>query len=136
MIKKQGLLQLHNAVKAKLAANTQFVCHDRIPEERGQSCYWIEISEKQHQNTKTCFQEKILIYIHVLPDLQDGIEEEYEMIQQAEQALTERLQLPEGINVISQTYEGMERKKTEETIEKHAVLSYGISISYGFEPIV
>ena len=57
----------------------------------------------------------------------------YELIQNLEEALTDDIELPEGYELIMQTNNGIQTIKTDETGEKHAVISYDFTVCYGFK---
>lgn len=55
------------------------------------------------------------------------------MIQKLEEALTERIRIPEPFDLLMQTPTGVQRILIEEDGTKHAIMGYDIVICYGFK---
>lgn len=135
MIRKQGIAEIHSGIKQMLIAKTEYDCLDFMPTDRTEPFYRLQAVEKIAGETKTGFNEKIMFYIHIFPQNTEDINVEYEMIRQAEQALTVSLPDMENVKIVSQQYQGMERITEDVDIAKHTVLKYLCNISYGFTQI-
>lgn len=79
------------------------------------------------------YRDVYTVWIHAVAQPGDSSVQIYEMIQQLEEALTEDVPLPEGFELILQTSNGVQTIKTDETNEKHAVLSFEFTVCYGFK---
>ena len=79
------------------------------------------------------YRDVYTVWIHAIAQPGDSSVQIYEMIQQLEEALTEDVPLPEGFELILQTSNGVQTIKTDETNEKHAVLSFEFTVCYGFK---
>ena len=57
----------------------------------------------------------------------------HKLIEDLQEAMTEDIELPEPFELIMQTDGGVQTIKTDETKEKHAIVSYTFMVCYGFK---
>ena len=79
------------------------------------------------------YRDVYTVWIHAIAQPGDSSVQIYEMIQRLEETLTEDISLPEGFELILQASNGVQTIKTDETNEKHAVLSFEFTVCYGFK---
>ncbi len=133
MYKQLGLVDLIHGVQAKVEEKTGVKCYDAVPRNAPTPFYFAEVIGKRPAHTKTVYRDVYTVWIHAVSQPGDSSVQIYEMIQQLEEALTEDVPLPEGFELILQTSNGVQTIKTDETNEKHAVLSFEFTVCYGFK---
>lgn len=133
MLKKLGLLDLHAAIIKKVEERTGLRCLDKIPKDYLAPFYYAEIVGIKPDNTKTMWCDTYEVYFHTIAEPGTGNVRIYELIQHLEESLTEKMVLPEDFSVPLQTENGLINLQTDETNEKHAVLSYSFKVCYGFK---
>lgn len=133
MYKQLGLVDLIHGVQAKVEEKTGVKCYDAVPRNAPTPFYFAEVIGKRPAHTKTMYRDVYTVWIHAVSQPGDSSVQIYEMIQQLEEALTEDVPLPEGFELILQTSNGVQTIKTDETNEKHAVLSFEFTVCYGFK---
>ncbi len=133
MYKQLGLVDLIHGIQAKVEEKTGVKCYDAVPRNAPSPFYFAEVIGKRPAHTKTMYRDVYTVWIHAVAQPGDSSVQIYEMIQQLEEALTEDVPLPEGFELILQTSNGVQTIKTDETNEKHAVLSFEFTVCYGFK---
>lgn len=135
MIKRLSILDMHVAIKNLIEAYSDLPLLDGIPENQPAPFTYFEVVEKQPADTKTMFVDKFTIYIHVISKQeQNGSSvQHYKNIQQIEEVFTNQIKLNEPYEVFRQSNDGLISNLTDETGEKHAVLSFSFWVSYGFK---
>ena len=133
MLQKLSLIDLVKGVKTKLETNTTTLCYDEPPKDAQAPLYYIEVVNKRQADTKTMFCEVYTIWLHIIGEDKQGNVQMYNLIQEAEEALTEGIDLPEAFELVLQTSQGIIVNKTDESGEKHVVIAYDFKISYGFK---
>ena len=133
MLQKLSLIDLVRSVMDKLKDNTDTSCYDEPPKDAPAPLYYIEVVNKRPEDTKTMFCEVYTIYLHIIGEEIQGNAQMYNLIQEAEEALTEGINLPEGFELVLQTSQGIISNKKDETGEKHVVIAYDFKVSYGFK---
>lgn len=133
MYKQLGLVDLIHGIQAKVEEKTGVKCYDAIPRNAPSPFYFAEVIGKRPAHTKTMYRDVYTVWIHAIAQPGDSSVQIYEMIQQLEEALTEDISLPEGFELILQVSNGVQTIKTDETNEKHAVLSFEFTVCYGFK---
>ena len=133
MYKQLGLVDLIHGIQAKVEEKTGVKCYDAVPRNAPSPFYFAEVIGKRPAHTKTMYRDVYTIWIHAIAQPGDSSVQIYEMIQQLEEALTEDISLPEGFELILQVSNGVQTIKTDETNEKHAVLSFEFTVCYGFK---
>lgn len=135
MLKKLGFVEFIKAVINKVEEGTGLRCYDAIPKNKPSPFYYAEIVGLRPANTKTMFVDVFTVFIHAIAEEQDNDSSIaiYNMIQDLEEAMTSEIDIDCKYTVISQDSLGLQRIQTDETGEKHAILSYDFKICYGFK---
>lgn len=133
MYKQLGLVDLIHGIQAKVEEKTGVKCYDAVPRNAPSPFYFAEVIGKRPAHTKTMYRDVYTVWIHAVAQPGDSSVQIYEMIQQLEETLTEDISLPEGFELILQVSNGVQTIKTDETNEKHAVLSFEFTVCYGFK---
>lgn len=133
MYKQLGLVDLIYGIQAKVEEKTGVKCYDAVPRNAPSPFYFAEVIGKRPAHTKTMYRDVYTVWIHAIAQSGDSSVQIYEMIQQLEETLTEDISLPEGFELILQASNGVQTIKTDETNEKHAVLSFEFTVCYGFK---
>ena len=133
MLQKLSLVDLVKGIKEKLEEKTSTTCYDEPPKDAASPLYYIEVVNKRPEDTKTMWCEVYTVYLHIIGEKKQGNVQLYELIQEAEEALTEGIALPDGFELVLQASQGIISNKKDETGEKHVVIAYDFKISYGFK---
>lgn len=133
MYKQLGLVDLIHGIQAKVEEKTGVKCYDAVPRNAPSPFYFAEVIGKRPAHTKTMYRDVYTVWIHAIAQPGDSSVQIYEMIQQLEETLTEDISLPEGFELILQASNGVQTIKTDETNEKHAVLSFEFTVCYRFK---
>lgn len=133
MYKQLGLVNLIRGIQAKVEEKTGVKCYDAVPRNAPSPFYFAEVIGKRPAHTKTMYRDVYTVWIHAIAQPGNSSVQIYEMIQQLEETLTEDISLPEGFELILQASNGVQTIKTDETNEKHAVLSFEFTVCYGFK---
>lgn len=124
---------LVKAVQNKIESHTGLRCYDHVPLNAASPFYFAEIIRILPANTKTMFRDNYTVWIHCIAQKSDSSVEVYNLIEQLQEALTEDITLPEPFELIMQTDGGIQTIKTDETGEKHAVVTFEFMVCYGFK---
>lgn len=127
-----GLVDLMAAIQTKVQDKTGLSCYDFEPENLSGPFYFAQVAGKHTSHSKTMWRDIITVEIHAVAESKDSSVQMYELIQDLEEALTEKVELPEGFELLMQTNNKLQVLKNENTKEKHAVLTYEFIVSYGF----
>lgn len=133
MLKQLGLVELIAAIQKKIDKNTGLKCYDAVQKDTPSPFYFAEVISKRLAHSKTMYRDIYTVWIHAVAEPGESSVSIYKLIQKLEEALTEDIELPEGIELIMQTNNGVQTIKTDETKEKHAVLAYEFMVCYGFK---
>ena len=135
MIKKLSILDLHIALKNLIEEYSDLPLLDGIPLNQEAPFTYVEIVDKEPDNTKTMFVDKFTIHIHIISKREDNDSSiaHYENIQKIEEVFTKRMKLNDPYDLFKQSNDGLISNITDETGEKHAVLSFSFWVSYGFK---
>ena len=133
MYKQLGIVDLISAIQSKVQDSTNMACYDAVPGNTPSPFYFAEVVGKRPAHSKTMWRDVFTVWIHAIAEPGDSSVQIYEMVQNLEEALTEDISLPEEIELIMQTDNGIQTIKTDETGEKHAVLAYEFKVCYGFK---
>ena len=133
MYKQLGLVDLIHGIQAKVEEKTGVKCYDAVPRNAPSPFYFAEVIGKRPAHTKTMYRDVYTVWIHAIAQPGNSSVQIYEMIQQLEETLTEDISMPEGFELILQASNGVQTIKTDETNEKHAVLSFEFTVCYGFK---
>lgn len=131
--KKLGLTDLVSAIQQKVGDKTGLKCYDAVPQNAKSPFYYAHVVGVKPANTKTMFRDVFTVWIHAIAEQGDSSVQVYQLIQGLQEALTEDISLPDNYELIMQTDGGIQTIKTDETGEKHAVLSYEFMVCYGFK---
>lgn len=133
MYKQLGLTDLISAIQTKVQDRTGLKCYDAVPQNAVSPFYYAEVVGKRPSHTKTMYRDIFTVWIHAISEPGKSSVQIYELIQNLEEALTEEIVLPDGVELLMQTDNGIQTIKTDETNEKHAVLAYEFVVCYGFK---
>ena len=133
MYKRLGLVDLISAVQLKVEDKTGLKCYDAVPSDAPSPFYFAEVVQKKADNTKTMLRDVFTVFIHAVAEPTGSSEQIYDLIQKLEEALSEEIELSEEYELILQTENGLQALKTDETDEKHAVISYDFTVCYGYK---
>ena len=133
MYKQLGIVDLIHAIQGKVEQKTGAKCYDAVPRNAPTPFYFAEVIGKRPAHTKTMYRDVYTVWIHAIAQPGDSSVQIYGMIQQLEEAMTEDISLPDGFELVLQTSNGGQNIKTDETNEKHAVLSFEFTVCYGFK---
>lgn len=133
MYKGLGLVDLISAIQLKVEDKTGLKCYDAVPSNAPSPFYFAEVVQKKADNTKTMLRDVFTVFIHAVAEPTGSSEQIYDLIQKLEEALSEEIELPEEFELILQTENGLQALKTDETDEKHAVISYDFTVCYGYK---
>lgn len=133
MYKRLGLVDLISAIQLKVEDKTGLKCYDAVPSDAPSPFYFAEVVQKKADNTKTMLRDVFTVFIHAVAEPTGSSEKIYDLIQKLEEVLSEEIELPEEFELILQTENGLQALKTDETDEKHAVISYDFTVCYGYK---
>lgn len=121
------------AIQSKIQEKTELKCYDAVPKNAKSPFYFAEIIQTLPANSKTMYRDNFTVYIHAIAKQDDSSIGIYNLIDGLQEALTEDISLPEPFELVMQTDNGVKTIKTDESNEKHAILSYTFMICYGFK---
>lgn len=133
MYKRLGLVDLISAIQLKVEDKTGLKCYDAVPSDAPSPFYFAEVVQKKADNTKTMLRDVFTVFIHAVAEPTGSSEQIYDLIQKLEETLSEEIELSEEYELILQTENGLQALKTDETDEKHAVISYDFTVCYGYK---
>ncbi len=131
--KQLGLVELIAAIQKRVKNGTGLECYDAVGLNAASPFYFAQVVGKRPAHTKTMWRDVFTVWIHVIAEKGDSSVQVYELIRKLEEALTDDIELPEEYELIMQTNNGIQTIKTDETGEKHAVISYEFTVCYGFK---
>lgn len=120
------------AVQEKVEALTGLRCYDHVPLNEASPLYFAEIIRIQPANSKTMFRDVYSVAIHCIAEESSSSVGVYNLIENLQSALSEDINLPEPFTLVMQTDNGVQTIKTDESGEKHAIVSYDFTVCYGF----
>lgn len=132
MLKQFEITELIKQIQVTVKAGTGKKCLDHVDKNQKSPYYYAEFINSRPANTKTMYCMDYNINIHVVAEPNVSSVPIYKHIDALESALSEDVAIPEPYTLIMQTSNGVQSIYTEETQEKHAVLSYTFKICYGF----
>ena len=107
-------------------------CYDHVPLNEESPLYFAEITQIQPANSKTMFRDVYSVAIHCIAEESPSSVGVYNLIENLQSALSEDITLPEPFELVMQTDNGVQTIKTDESGEKHAIVSYDFTVCYGF----
>lgn len=120
------------AVQDKIESLTDLRCYDHVPLNEESPLYFAEIIRIQPANSKTMFRDVYSVAIHCIAEESPSSVGVYNLIENLQSALSEDISLPEPFELVMQTDNGVQTIKTDESGEKHAIVSYDFTVCYGF----
>lgn len=123
---------LISAVQKKIKDQTDLQCYDHVPLNQAGPFYHAELVRIRPANSKTMFQDIYTVYIHCIAEESPSSVGVYNLIENLQSALSEDIILPEPFTLVMQTDNGVQTIKTDESGEKHAIVSYDFTVCYGF----
>lgn len=120
------------AVQDKVEALTGLRCYDHVPLNEASPLYFAEITRIQPANSKTMYRDVYSVAIHCIAEESPSSVGVYNLIENLQSALSEDISLPEPFTLVMQTDNGVQTIKTDESGEKHAIVSYDFTVCYGF----
>ena len=120
------------AVQDKVEALTGLRCYDHVPLNEASPLYFAEITRIQPANSKTMYRDVYSVAIHCIAEESSSSVGVYNLIENLQSALSEDISLPEPFELVMQTDNGVQTIKTDESGEKHAIVSYDFTVCYGF----
>ena len=120
------------AVQEKVEALTGLRCYDHVPLNEESHLYFAEITRIHPANSKTMYRDVYSVAIHCIAEESPSSVGVYNLIENLQSALSEDITLPEPFELVMQTDNGVQTIKTDESGEKHAIVSYDFTVCYGF----
>ena len=120
------------AVQEKVEALTGLRCYDHVPLNEASPLYFAEITRIRPANSKTMYRDVYSSAIHCIAEESPSSVGVYNLIENLQSALSEDITLPEPFELVMQTDNGVQTIKTDESGEKHAIVSYDFTVCYGF----
>lgn len=120
------------AVQDKIETLTDLRCYDHVPMNEESPLYFAEITRIQPANSKTMYRDVYSVAIHCIAEESPSSVGVYNLIENLQSALSEDIILPEPFTLVMQTDNGVQTIKTDESGEKHAIVSYDFTVCYGF----
>lgn len=120
------------AVQDKVESLTDLRCYDHVPLNEASPLYFAEITRIQPANSKTMYRDVYSVAIHCIAEESPSSVGVYNLIENLQSALSEDIILPEPFTLVMQTDNGVQTIKTDESGEKHAIVSYDFTVCYGF----
>ena len=120
------------AVQDKVESLTEVRCYDHVPLNEASPLYFAEITRIQPANSKTMYRDVYSVAIHCIAEESPSSVGVYNLIENLQSALSEDITLPEPFELVMQTDNGVQTIKTDESGEKHAIVSYDFTVCYGF----
>ena len=130
--RKLSPIDMIASIQSKVEDGTGLRCYDHVPMNATSPFYFAEITRILPSNTKTMFRDNYTVLIHCIAEKSDSSIGVYNLIQNLQEALSEDISIPDPYILIMQTDGGVQTIKTDETGEKHAVVTYDFMVCYGF----
>ena len=130
--KKLSPIDMIASIQNKIEDKTELRCYDHVPMNAESPFYFAEITRILPSNTKTMFRDNYTVLIHCIAEKSDTSVGVNILIQNLQEALSEDISVPEPYILIMQTDGGVQTIKTDETGEKHAVVTFDFMVCYGF----
>ncbi|MDY3234509.1 MAG: DUF5072 family protein [Erysipelotrichaceae bacterium] len=132
MKKQLSVVDLIAAIQAVVKKNTGVDCLDHVDVNQPSPFYFVEFAGNTPANTKNIYCNDYNVNIHCIAEESSSSVPVLKMIRNLEESLTEDITLPDEFNLVYQESNGTTQIFTEETGEKHAVVSMTFRVSYGY----
>lgn len=133
MLRQLDMVTLIHAIQQQIEANTGLPCYDNVEPGTASPFYYIQISGMRPANSKTAFRDIFTVLIHVIAEPGGSMVNLSNHVQKLQEALTVDITLDPPFQSVSQLAKGITTIQTDETGEKHAVLTYEFTIIYGYK---
>ena len=133
MYKKMNLNDFLAVLIERVEAETGLRCYDAVPLNAPSPFYFAEVVQTAPANTKTSFRDRITVYFHAIAKPNNSSVEINDLINSLQEALSSDIELPEPYWLTLQVDNGVTAINQDETKEKHAILTYDFTISYGLK---
>jgi hypothetical protein len=128
-----SLVKLQKAIQDMLETNTGLDVYDAVPQDAPTPLIYVEFAGKRDGSTKTSWREIFTYWIHGIAKEADSSVEVLDIATTIEEALTGRLTLPDGFDHMMTNEAGIVTHQKDPTGEKHIVLAYEFTVTYGFK---
>ena len=132
MYKQLNLTDLVKSVKTQIENNTELKCFDVVPENEQSPLVFVEVVGIENSDTKTMYCKTYTLWLHVIAEALASSVPLYKYIADVQEAMSTDINIPEPFDLITQTDNGIQTIKTDESGEKHAVLEFSFRICYGY----
>lgn len=133
MYQKINLNDFLAVIIKRIEGQTGLRCYDTVPENAPSPFYFVEVTGVRPSDTKTSFRDVISVNIHAIAAPGFSSVEVNNLINAIWEAMSMDIELPEPFYLNMQISNGVTNIKTDETNEKHAIMPYDFTISYGFK---
>lgn len=133
MYQKIDLNDFLKTVIKRIKDETGLKCYDAVPQNAKSPFYFAEITRTRPADTKTTYRDVISVNIHAIAKPSNSSVEINSLIQEVREALSMDIVLPEPFYLALQVDNGVQSIYRDETKEKHAVMAYDFTISYGLK---
>ena len=133
MLKQFPITELIKAIQKRVKDGTGRRCLDHVEKNEKSPFYFVEFRQNRPVNSKTMYVMDYTVYVHVIAEPSDSSVPVYKYIQELEEALSQDIEIPEPYNLVMQTDNGVISIYTDETNEKHGIVSFTFRVSYGFK---
>lgn len=132
MYRQLNITDLFKGIKERIETSTPFKCYDIPPENAPSPLVIMDLIRMDPADTKTMYVKKYTVNLHVIGAPRTG-SEILNHLTEIQEAMTEEIQIPECFNLLSQDDLGIQSIYTDETGERHAILSYMFTVNYGLK---
>lgn len=132
MLKQFPIKDLIAAIQDRIQTGTDLPCYDYVEDNQSSPFVFVEFIGTQPDNTKTMYVTNYEIMVHIIAEPSPSSVPILGYIQEVQEAMTEDITIPDPYLLLLQTDNGIQTLKTDETDEKHAILSYQFKIAYGY----
>lgn len=133
MYQKINLNDLLSVIIKRVEAQTGLKCYDLVPKNALSPFCFVEVTGTRPADTKTSFRDVISVNIHAIASSGTSSVEINDLINAIWEAMSVDIELPAPFYLNLQSSNGVTNIQTDETNEKHAIMPYDFTISYGFK---
>lgn len=132
MTQKLSFIDLVLSAQNLIEEKTLHRCYDDIPVDAPLPHYHVEVVTQEPVASKTMWKEMYELFVHCFAKGGSNVPV-YDLIRELEEAMTIRLSLPEGYQVLLQSPMGLQHLVEDEDGTKHAVMGYRVTVLYGYK---
>ena len=133
MYQKINLNDFLAVIIKRIEAQTGSRCYDAVPENAPSPFYFVEVTGVRPSDTNTSFRDVISVNIHAIAAPGFSSVEVNNLINAIWEAMSTDIELPEPFYLNLQISNGVTNIQVDETKEKHAIIPYDFTVSYGFK---